>query len=146
MKRSRSAVLFGLLSLATANAAEKIVFRHVFDDQPLDVRPKPGEELTAAVKQFVQTGKNPYARGSDVLAEGKKLYEEWCQSCHLPDGSGRMGPSLVDDVFIYPRTHTDVGMFEAIYGGAGGAMQAFDKRLSQDQILRVMAYIRSLRR
>ncbi len=36
-------------------------------------------------------------------------------------------------------------MFEVIYGGASGEMQAFSKRgLTQDQILRIVAYIRSL--
>jgi cytochrome c-L len=38
-------------------------------------------------------------------------------------------------------------MFEIIYGGASGAMQSFARRgLTQDQILRIMAYVRSLKK
>jgi hypothetical protein len=44
------------------------------------------------------------------------------------------------------RFTTDKGMFEIIYGGATGAMQGFGNRLTQDQILQVMAYVRSLKK
>jgi len=57
-----------------------------------------------------------------------------------------MCPSLVDDVFNCKRSHTDLGMFEIIFGGAVGAMQPFDERLTPDEILRVIAYVRSLHR
>ncbi len=63
----------------------------------------------------------------------------------MPDGTGRIGPSLVDDEWKYPRADTDVGRFEVIYAGAAGAMQAFGRRMDQDQILKVMAYIEKLR-
>ena len=54
-------------------------------------------------------------------------------------------PSLVGDDYTYARVATDVGMFEVIYSGASGEMQAFSKRgLTQDQILRIIAYVRSL--
>lgn len=56
-----------------------------------------------------------------------------------------MGPSLVDDTWTHEGLETDKGMFEIIYGGGVGAMQAFGRRYDQDQILRVMAYIRQLR-
>jgi cytochrome c-L len=41
---------------------------------------------------------------------------------------------------------TDKGMFEIVYGGATGAMQPMGKRLTQDQILRIIAYVRSLKK
>ncbi len=37
-------------------------------------------------------------------------------------------------------------MFEVVFGGAGGAMQAFGKRMSQDDILKIIAYVRSLKK
>ncbi|MGQ0662039.1 MAG: c-type cytochrome [Pseudomonadota bacterium] len=126
--------------------AQTVTFRHPLDDKPLDVTPRPNEQLTDAVKQFHLTGRNPYADDGNVLAEGQRLYRTWCQICHLPDGSGRMGPSLVDDVFGYERASTDIGMFEIIFGGAAGAMRRFNDRLSQDQILKLMAYLQSLKK
>jgi len=102
--------------------------------------------LTDAVKTFHATGRNLYAGDGKVLAEGKQLYLSWCQGCHLPDGTGRIGPSLVGDSFTYDRVSSDVGMFEVIYGGAAGAMQPFSKRISQDQMLKIIAYVRSLKK
>ena len=43
------------------------------------------------------------------------------------------------------RGNTDVGLFEVIYGGGTGAMQPSSKRLSQDEILKVMAFAESLK-
>lgn len=57
-----------------------------------------------------------------------------------------MGLNLVDDKVAYPRVTTDVGMFEVTYGGASGAMRGFKGRLTQDDILKVIAYVRSLKK
>ena len=46
----------------------------------------------------------------------------------------------------YQRVANDVGMFEVIYGGASGAMQAFGNRLTQDEILKMMAFIDSIKK
>jgi cytochrome c-L len=58
----------------------------------------------------------------------------------MPDGSGRLGPSFLDNTHHCARFTTDKGMFEIVYGGATGAMQPFGNRLKKDQILQVMAY------
>ena len=132
------------LILVGGAAVAETTFRHVFGDQPLDVSPKPGEQFTAAVTEFHQTGKNPYSDDKQALEEGKKIYATFCQVCHLPDGSGRMGASLIGEKHVYPRVANDVGLFEVVFGGAAGAMQPFGKRMTQDQILKVMAYVRTL--
>ena len=67
-------------------------------------------------------------------------------TCHMPDGSGRIGPSLIGNEHHYDRFSTDKGIFEIIYGGATGAMQPFGKRLKQDEILKVIAYVRSVKK
>lgn len=127
--------------------AEPIVFRHALDNSQLDIQPRPNEVETEAVKSFKETGKDPYVGDEQALAEGKKLYQVNCQACHLSDGSGRIGPSLIDDTSKYPRGTTDVGMFEILYGGASGAMQSFARRgMTQDQMLKVIAYVRSLKK
>lgn len=130
------------LSFAPSLAA--IEFKNALDDSPLDVAPAEGETLTEAVKAFHDTGSNPYDGDEAALAEGKKLFDDNCQVCHGKVAEGRMCPSLVDDKYAYPRVSADVGMFEVIYGGATGAMSAYKGRLTQDQILHVIAYVRSL--
>ena len=148
MTRARTWILAAALAAATGGMVRaEIQFRHALDDEPLQVKPQPGEVETDAVKKFKETGQDPYKGDEKALAEGKKLYAEHCQACHLPDGSGRIGPSLIGDKWVRERAGTDVGMFEIIYGGASGAMQSFARRgLTQDQILRIMAYVRSLKK
>jgi cytochrome c-L len=139
--------LAALVSVALAAASavgQDIVFRHVFDQSPLDVSPKPGETLSAEVREFHKTGKNPFAGKPEAIEQGRKIYTELCASCHMPDGSGGMGTSLIEDDHVYDQVKTDAGLFEVIFGGGAGAMQPFSKRMSQDDILKVMAYVRTL--
>ena len=133
-----------LAAMSAFVAAQGIKFRYVIDNSPLDVMAKPGEVETDAVKEFKQTGSNPYNGKPDAIAEGKAIYGDYCASCHMPDGSGRMGPSLIEDYHVYEQIKQDAGLFSVIYGGGAGAMQPFSKRLTQDQILKVMAYLRTL--
>lgn len=140
-------VLIALVGLAlAAQATTTPSFTSVIDDGPLDVKPLPGETLSPAVEKFYATGEDPYKGDATALAEGKALYGANCQACHLPDGRGQIGPSLIGDTHHYPRFTTDKGMFEIIYGGATGAMQPFGKRLKQDEILKIIAYVRSLKK
>ena len=133
------------LMLPNTAEAETTTFRHVLDNKPLEFNYRPDQTLTPAVKQFHQTGENPYAGDSDIIAEGQKIYKKICQACHLKDGTGRIGPNLTDDKWNYPRTNTDVGQFEIIYAGGAGAMQPFGRKIDQDDILKVMAFIDTLR-
>lgn len=143
----RVAVGVACMVVATRVAAEPVVFRHALDNSPLEVKPRPNEVETEAVKSFKETGKNPYLGNEQALAEGKKIYQADCQVCHQANGSGGMGPSLIGDAWLYERVGTDVGMFEIVYGGGSGAMQSFARRgMTQDQMLKVIAYVRSLRK
>lgn len=145
--RLRALIPFAIcaLVLSFAPSLAAIEFKYALDDSPLDVSPANGEALTEEVEAFHETGSNPYDGDDAAIATGKELYDENCQVCHGKVGEGRMCPSLVDDSYAYPRVNTDVGMFEVIYGGATGAMRAYKGRLTQDQILRVIAYVHSLK-
>ena len=76
---------------------------------------------------------------------GRGDHRRFCQACHLTDGTGQIGPSLVGDDPERARTGTDRCRFEIIDAGGAGAMQAFGRRLDQDEILQVMAYLEVLR-
>lgn len=132
------------LAIGSLAAEDGVQFQDPLNDEPLTI-PLP-EDATEAVRQFHETGENPYAGEAEAIAEGKEIYSRWCVACHLPDGTGRIGPNLVDDTAKYARTGTAQGKFEIIYAGGAGAMQAFDTRLSQDEILEVIAYLDELQR
>ena len=137
-----------ILALFVTNPVQaETVFRNAIDDSVLEVKPRPNEVETEAVKEFKATGKNVYVGQEQALGDGRKLYQTHCQTCHLPDGSGRMGPSLIGNKWVRERAATDVGMFEIIYGGSSGAMQSFARRgMTQDEMLRIIAYVRSLKK
>lgn len=136
-----------LLASSLVPSLAAIEFKNVFTDEPLDLKPLPNEEFTEAVKQFQETGENPYDGNAEAIAAGKELYNTNCQVCHGAQGEGKMGPSLIDDKYAYERVATDVGMFEAIFGGAAGAMRSFHERgMTQDDMLKVIAYVHSLKK
>jgi cytochrome c-L len=122
-----------------------IIFLHALDNQPIEFSYRPDQAITPAVEQFHKTAQNPYAGDQAAIEAGEKLYTTLCQACHLKDGTGRIGPSLVGDNPKRARTGTDRGRFEIIYAGGAGAMQAFGRRIDQDEILQLMAYLEVLR-
>jgi cytochrome c-L len=135
------ASLLAFAAPQSATAEGRVQFLDPLNDTPLDIS---DQDVSEAVRQFHQSGENPYAGDQQAIAEGQTLYKRWCQACHLPDGSGRIGPSLNDDQWKYPRTETDQGKFEIIYAGGAGAMQAFGKRMDQDDILKLIAFVDTL--
>ena len=131
---------------AASNADGSVAFQSALDNKPLKIVPMAGERVSAQATQFQKTGVNPYKGNTAAATAGKAVYQQWCAACHLADGTGRIGSNLVDNTYTYPRVKTDVGTFEAIYGGASGAMQSFGGRVSQDDILKIMTYIESLKK
>jgi cytochrome c-L len=150
LRTIHQALCAGALAITAAagcGSCYAVEFRHALDNSPLDLSPVPGEQLTEAVKSFQKTGVNPYRGDPAVIARGKDLYAENCQVCHLPDGSGGMGASLISETPLYPRVATDAGMFEVIHSGASGAMRSFAKRgMIQDDMLAILAYVRTLKK
>lgn len=135
----------GALAQEQSEAEGEIVFRHALDNQPIQFGYRPDQEITPAVEQFHQTAENAYLGDEAATDDGEDLYAKLCQACHLKDGTGRIGPSLVDGEGARARTGTPIGEFEIIYAGGAGAMQAFGQRIDQDQILRIMAYLEVLK-
>ena len=139
-------MLVGWSAPFTSVLADGVVFHGVANNSSLDVNPRPGEIDTVATREFRHSGKNLYRGQSQPVAEGKALYQARCQACHLPGGRGGVGPSLITNEPLYPRVATDAGLFEIIYGGASGSMQPFSiQGLRQDSMLKIMAYVRSLK-
>jgi len=133
------------LGVSLASAGEVADFKSPWDNSPMTFELLPGEVETPAVQKFKKTGDNDYRGNTDAIADGKKLYESNCIACHGADGTGKMGPTLVGKDVVYKQALTDPGMFSIIYGGASGAMQSFHRRgMTQDEMLRIIAYVRTL--
>lgn len=117
--------------------------------QPLQIKPD-----TPQAKKFQETGQNPYAGDSAAIERGKKLYNLYsCGQCHGHQAQGQTAGGLIGPRFNHAKSATDKGMFEIIYAGTNGGMSAKGKGLmdpndpsnglSPDEVLKVMAWIRS---
>jgi len=126
-------------------AADLSDFKSPLDGSPMTFKLQPGEVETPAVEKLKETGDNDYRGNAEAIAAGKALYEDNCIICHGADGKGKLGPTLVGDKLIYKQAKSDPGMFSIIYGGASGAMQSFANRgMKQDEMLKIVAYVRTL--
>ena len=83
----------------------------------------PAEGDTPAVRQFKDTGKNPYNKEPHAIEQGFKLARAVaCTHCHAGDLSGLIGPNLITGNWRYPKDGTDKGMFQTLYFGTGAGM------------------------
>jgi cytochrome c oxidase cbb3-type subunit 3 len=99
------------------------------------------EEQFAAVRKDVATT-NPYRGDAAAIAEGKEVFSTICVACHLADGRGMVGPSLIDPYWKYG--HSDQELFTTVSEGRPGGMPAWKTQLSSDKIWKALAYLETL--
>lgn len=87
--------------------------------------------------------KNPYAGDAAAAAEGRQLFVQYnCAGCHGGRAGGGMGPSLRDSLWTYGSS--DVQLLGTITEGRSAGMPAWGGRIPQDQMWKIIAYIRTL--
>jgi cytochrome c-L len=118
-------------------------FRGTISGEPLDFNDGKGPD-TPAVKKFKITGHNPYNEDKEVNNRGYTIFATACSGCHGHLAEGKLGPALADDYWTYPKNLTDKGLFETLYGGAEGMMGPQKGLISQDEMLQIMSWIRSI--
>ena len=85
--------------------------------------------------------RNPYTGDAAAIEEGKSLWRK--TGCHGGVAEGGVGPSLIDDKWVFRPT--DKTVYKAISEGRRGTvMKGWSKKLTPDEIWKVTAYIRSL--
>ena len=102
------------------------------------VGPIPGPE------QNPQRPTNPYANDRTALGEGRQLFIRFnCSGCHGGRAGGGMGPSLRDVDWLYGSSEAQI--FSSIAEGRAHGMPAWGTKLNEDQMWKLVAYIKSLR-
>ena len=87
---------------------------------------------------------NPYDQNPVALAEGRQLFVQYnCAGCHGGHAGGGMGPSLRDPVWIYGSS--DAHILDSIAEGRANGMPAWGTKIPQEEIWRLVAYIKSMR-
>ncbi|MCW5982240.1 MAG: c-type cytochrome [Bryobacteraceae bacterium] len=85
---------------------------------------------------------NPYQGNAVAVSEGKRLYSWFnCTGCHFQGGGG-IGPSLMDDEWIYGGQPAQI--FDTIVRGRPNGMPAWSGKIPQGDIWRIVAYVQSL--
>ena len=94
--------------------------------------------------QNPQRPANPYATNRTAMGEGRQLFVRFnCSGCHGGRAGGGMGPSLRDIDWLYGST--DAQIFSSIAEGRAHGMPAWGTKLNEDQVWKLVAYIKSLR-
>lgn len=86
--------------------------------------------------------------GGANMAEGKRIYSELCKTCHGLDGKGtgvmNFTPPAADLTSRQVQAKLDSGLYNSIHEGrANTAMGAWKYALSEEEILNVLAYVRT---
>lgn len=85
-----------------------------------------------------------YLDDPELLGLGKAIFDTQCMPCHQADGGGLVGPNLTDDHYIVIREITDIPN-QIREGNLAKGMTPFKGVLSEPDIVRVAAYVASLR-
>ncbi len=91
-----------------------------------------------------QTGapQNPLAGNPDAIRNGQGLFRARCANCHGMDATGVRGPDLTA---VWASGRTDAGLFQTIRSGIPGTeMPAAGVRVHDDDVWRILAYLRTL--
>jgi putative membrane protein len=87
---------------------------------------------------------NPYAGDLGAALEGRRIFVQFnCVGCHGGRAGGGMGPSLRDVEWLYGSA--DAQIFNSIAEGRDQGMPAWGVRVNDDQIWKLVAYIKTLR-
>lgn len=104
----------------------------------IPVGPIPGPGQPAALPT------NPYADNPVAIQDGRRLFLWFnCAGCHGGHAGGGMGPSLRDKDWIYGGDPAHI--FDSILEGRAHGMPAWGTKIPEDQIWKLVAYIKSLR-
>jgi cytochrome c oxidase cbb3-type subunit III len=74
--------------------------------------------------------------------EGKRLYTQYnCSGCHF-NGGGGIGPPLMDALWIYGDRSENI--YSTIVEGRPNGMPSFRRKIPDNQVLQIAAYVRSM--
>lgn len=113
-------------------------------------------EVAAHVERFpeVETGDavagNPFAGQPEAIVAGEETYQAICAACHKVDGSGLIGPNLVDNEWLHGNT--ELALYEVIMEGRmqadqwkqqppKGPMPGHKASLGSKRVWEVIAYL-----
>jgi cytochrome c oxidase cbb3-type subunit 3 len=115
-----------------ASPAENAVFGNAAPESDL----QPGGHIPQ------QEVPNPYAANAYAISEGQRLFEWYnCSGCHFHGGGG-IGPPFIEHNFVYGSFPANI--FDSIVKGRPNGMPSWGRRIPEDQVWKLVVYVRSL--
>jgi cytochrome c oxidase cbb3-type subunit 3 len=100
------------------------------------------EAKYAAVREANRPSANPFRGDAAAIAKGAETWTTICVACHLPEGTGLVGPSLVDPYWKYGSS--DAELFSTVSDGRPLGMPPWGPQLGAEKIWQVLAYMETL--
>jgi cytochrome c oxidase cbb3-type subunit 3 len=100
------------------------------------------EARYAAVREANRPTSNPYHGDAEALAKGKETWDSICVACHTAEGTGLVGPSLVDPYWKYGNS--DAELFTTVSEGRPLGMPPWGPQLGTEKIWQVLAFMETL--
>jgi cytochrome c oxidase cbb3-type subunit III len=89
-----------------------------------------------------QPVQNPSEERAFDTNEGKRLFTQYnCSGCHF-NGGGGIGPPLMDAQWIYGENSENI--YATIVEGRPNGMPSFRRKIPDNQVLQIVAYVRSM--
>jgi cytochrome c oxidase cbb3-type subunit III len=141
--RRRRELLAAALLAAALSACQR-------EDRRFRTWPPAASALPAVRQSPLQPGpttrdlavRNEYEGNAWAVYEGKRLYNQFnCSGCHFQGGGG-IGPPLMDSQWIYGSQPENI--FATIIEGRPNGMPSFRGKLGNDQVWKLVAYVRSM--
>jgi cytochrome c oxidase cbb3-type subunit 3 len=84
----------------------------------------------------------PYYDNAKAVVDGKRLFGQYnCSGCHS-NGGGGMGPSLMDDEWIYGDRLEQI--HQTLVEGRPNGMPSWGGKIPDEQLWELAAYVRSM--
>ena len=140
-----------LFNLSIIFAVVYFAYYQVFNSSDLPVSIQEYNAEMAQADEEIAAYKEKFGSGVDEttaelitdparLAEGEKIYQANCVSCHMVDGGGGIGPNFTDQYWIHGGDIKD--LFTTIkYGVITKGMIPWKDQLKPDEIENVASYI-----
>lgn len=105
-----------------------------------------GEDETPFVEVTAESDTATYVELSDAaeISAGKEIFLKNCIQCHGAAGEGGIGPNLADNYWLHGGSFTNV-VKSVKYGYPAKGMISWRGFLSEDKILQVASYVRTLK-
>ncbi len=100
------------------------------------------ETKYAAVREASRPTANPYHGNAEAIAKGAETWNTICVACHTAEGTGLVGPSLVDPYWKYGNS--DAELFQTVSEGRPLGMPPWGPQLGTEKIWQVLAYVDTL--